>query len=134
MTTTLATRKPVDELTAADLEAFPIWEYCDEEEGNNANQDETWVRPVDCEVLPRGASLSVAASVRLACGLVFPAVLFCDVNGDPQVDFVALLTEKGRVFFHYDASGTIRELKRLGLKSTDVFPLEYSVRLPSASG
>src|SRR3954462_3252023 len=51
MTTSLTTRKPVDELTAADLEAFPVWEYADDEEGDDEDQDETWVRPVACDVL-----------------------------------------------------------------------------------
>jgi hypothetical protein len=44
MQATIATRKPVDELTASDLEAFPVWEFAMDEEGVE-EQDETWVKP-----------------------------------------------------------------------------------------
>lgn len=45
MPTTAETRKPIDGLTLADLEAFPIWEFAIDEEGVEG-QDETWVRPL----------------------------------------------------------------------------------------
>jgi len=33
MAATLATRKPIDQITVADLVDFPIWEFCLDEEG-----------------------------------------------------------------------------------------------------
>jgi hypothetical protein len=41
MAATIATRKPIDQITVTDLMDFPIWEFCLDEEG----MDETWVRP-----------------------------------------------------------------------------------------
>ncbi|WP_418126330.1 hypothetical protein [Variovorax sp. 160MFSha2.1] len=35
----LATRKPVDELTAAELETFPVWEFAVDEDGDGEEQD-----------------------------------------------------------------------------------------------
>jgi hypothetical protein len=46
------------------LSAFPIWEYASDEEGVKG-QDETWVRPVDAQVVRKGQwSLTVAAEFR----------------------------------------------------------------------
>jgi len=39
MPPTLATRKPVDELTAAELETFPVWEFAVDEDGDGEEQD-----------------------------------------------------------------------------------------------
>ena len=80
MQATIATRKPVDELTASDLEAFPVWEFAmDEEEVEE--QDETWVKPVPTSEVPAdGFSLSVAAVLKLANGRVYPGVMFCDTH------------------------------------------------------
>ena len=56
-----ATRKPIDQLTPEDLEAFPIWEFATDEEEDD-ERDETWVRPVDAAFIePDQYSLSVAA-------------------------------------------------------------------------
>jgi len=134
MTTTIATRKPVEDLTVADLEAFPIWEFAADEE-ENEEQDETWVKPVPAAEVPAGAwSLSVAAVLRLAGGHVYPGVLFCDTRAGLEVAALALLTTGGRVLFAQgDAPAEVgRALKRLGLKRQDVFPLEYCTRAPLA--
>jgi hypothetical protein len=47
MAATLATRKPIDQITVADLVDFPIWEFCLDEEGVEG-MDETWVLPLRC--------------------------------------------------------------------------------------
>jgi hypothetical protein len=157
MPTTLATRKPVEDLGAADFEAFPVWEFALDEEGagDDDAQDETWVRPVAAIEVPAGAgSLGVAAALRLAGGLVYPGVLFCDTparsaladheRADPEhanpayaildVSAVALLTTAGRVLFARGdtPAETRRALKRLGLPRAQVFPLEYATRAPLA--
>jgi len=134
MNTTIATRKPVEDLTVADLEAFPVWEFATDEEEDEA-QDETWVRPVPAAAVPAdGYSLSVAAVLRLAGGLVYPGVLFCDTRAGLEVNALALLTTGGRLLFvrgdtPADAG---RALRRLGLRGADVFPLEYCTRAPLA--
>lgn len=68
---TLKTRKPIDQLTASDLSAFPIWEYASDEE-DVEDQDETWVRPVDAQVVRKGQwSPTVAAEFRTRTGTTF---------------------------------------------------------------
>lgn len=138
MPITLATRKPVEDLTVADLEAFPVWEFAIDEEGEDEDQDETWVRPVAGDAVPAGgSSLGVAAAVRLAGGLVYPAVLFCDTPADRSIDVVAvaLLTTAGRVLFSArDTPGeAARQLKRLGLPQGQVWPMEFCTRAPLAA-
>ncbi|WP_395322285.1 hypothetical protein [Variovorax sp. UC74_104] len=135
MPPTLATRKPVDELTATDLEKFPVWEFAMDEEGDDEEQDETWVKPVPTSEVPdNNSSLAVAAALRLAGGPVYPGVMFCDTQGGFDVAAVALLTTKGRVLFAQgDSPAEIRRnLKRLGLTHQGVFPLDYCTRVPSA--
>src|SRR5581483_347371 len=69
MAATIATRKPIDQITVADLVDFPIWEFCLDEEGVDG-MDETWVRPLAAAAVPNGAySLSVAAEFETASGL-----------------------------------------------------------------
>jgi hypothetical protein len=135
MPPTITTRKPVDEITAVDLEAFPVWEFAIDEEDAEEERDETWVKPVPTSNVPaNSSSLSIAAAVRLASGQVYPAVMFCDTHGGFDVAAIALLTTEGRVLFSQgdSAAETRRNLKRLGLSHQNVFPLDYCTRVPSA--
>src|SRR3954465_5510483 len=69
MAATLATRKPIDQITVTDLVDFPIWEFCLDEEGIDG-MDETGVRPLPAAAAPKEAySLSVAAEFQTASGL-----------------------------------------------------------------
>ncbi len=128
MKPSLATRKPVEDLSANDLEVFPVWEFAEDEEGS-PEQDETWVRPRASSEIPENASsICVRASVRLACGLIYPAALFVDTFGTFTVQAVGLLTIDGRVLLA-ESEATAqpsKELRRLGLTAGEVFPLEYS--------
>jgi hypothetical protein len=67
MRPTSETRKPVEGLTAEDLQTFPIWEYATDEE---EKYDETYVRPLfeAAEIPLHTYSLSVAATYRLRSG------------------------------------------------------------------
>jgi hypothetical protein len=133
--TTIATRKPVDQLTASDLDAFPVWEFAIDEEEGDEEQDETWVKPVATGEVPAdGSSLSIAVALRLASGLVYPGVMFCDTHAGLDIAAVALLTTEGRVLFSQSDSPSElrRNLKRLGLAYQNVFPLDYCTRVPSA--
>jgi hypothetical protein len=134
MSPTLDTRKPVEALTARDLEAFPVWAFVDDD-GEDEEQDETWVQPVPSELIPRQAlSLCVAAAARLPCGLVYPAVLFCDTYRGFKVSAAALLTVRGRsLFVPNDTLAERRKaLAELGLTAAQVLPFDYCRRAPSA--
>ena len=132
MPTTLGTRKPVENLTATDLEAFPVWEFASDEECVE-DQDETWVKPVLTGAVPAdGFSLMVATVFKLAGGRVYPGVMYCDTNTGFEVAGIALLTTGGRVMFSSTdpPAETRRNLKELGLAAQHVFPLEYYTRVP----
>lgn len=143
MTLSALTRKPVEQLHAADLEAFPVWTFVSDDGGiaddcgdDRDDEDETWVTPLVVDAIPPKAyALCVAAAARLATGDVYPAVLFCDTVDGLAVNGLALLTTEGRVLFHVSdsASETRGALKRLGLSQRDVFPLEFATRAPSAA-
>ncbi|WP_431046369.1 hypothetical protein [Roseateles sp. L2-2] len=135
MTTSATTRKPVDQLSAVDLETFPIWEFVSDD-GGNEDEDETWVKPVLAQNIPTiGYALCIAAAARLASGAIYPAVLFGDAVDGLAVSGLALLTTEGRVLFHASdsATETRRALKRLGMVRHDVFPIEFSTRATSAA-
>ena len=79
MDTTLATRKPIDHLTLQDLDAFPIWEFASDEEAM-PGRNETWVRPVDSNVVPLHADgPCVSAEFALANGKVLRGIAVPDL-------------------------------------------------------
>jgi hypothetical protein len=136
MAATLKTRKPIDALTVEDLDAFPIWEFAADEEGEDEDQDETWVRPVNSKVVPQGEySLSVSAT-------------FTTTSGHPLHGFIVLSTDEGIeinggvVLFKeqylpvsspdfWGASAERAELAAaLELPQEEVFPLSFSLSVP----
>ena len=135
MPPSIATRKPIDRLTVGDLESFPGWEFATDEEDVDG-MDETWVKPVQCEAIPEGEfSITVATVFKLKCGLVYPGLLCCNTYAGFEVTAIALLTEKDRVVF---SEGTpqrhiTQAFKELGLGRAQVFPVQYSTRVPSLS-
>lgn len=136
MNTTLSTRKPVEDLSAADLEIFPVWEFVSDDGNQSDDEDETWVRPVASPSIPdEAASLCIAVAARLSGGLIYPAVLFGDAAQGLEVNGIALLTTRGRVLFHVSDSPqeTRLALRRLGLSQDQVLPLEFATRAPLSS-
>ena len=136
MAATLATRKPIDEITAADLVDFPIWEFCLDEEGVEG-MDETWVRPLAAAAVPNGAySLSVAAEFETASGLrVNGLVGVTTTGGEVEISEAVLLFDRKYLFVpgKYDMRiDALREddekLRRAiadALGTSPVFPLRY---------
>jgi hypothetical protein len=130
MRPTLSTRKPVDRLTVADLETFPVWEFATDDEGIKG-MDETWVKPIPTTEIPTdGVAISVASVFKLNCGLVYPGLIGCDTFAEFAVTAVVLLTVQGRVLF---LERERPEFEGLGLRYDEVFPLQYSTRVPLAS-
>ncbi|WP_431256825.1 hypothetical protein ACQ86G_19255 [Roseateles chitinivorans] len=139
MTPSATTRKPVEQLTAVDLETYPIWEFVSDDGGQDeedGDEDETWVKPVLADSIPpKSYTLCMAAAARLASGAIYPAVLFGDTVEGFSIDGLALLTTEGRVLFHGSDSASEKRLalKRLGLGQRDVFPIEFATRAPLAA-
>lgn len=130
MKATLKTRKPVDKLVAADLEAFPIWEFATDEEGA-PEQDETWVRPVDARTIRKGMySLSVAADFRTASGREVPGFVTVSTSDGVELDYGALLPKGHYLPGHLNDKSARSGLARaLGLTVKQTFPLNFVLRV-----
>ena len=128
MAATLATRKPIDQITVADLVDFPIWEFCLDEEGVEG-MDETWVRPLAAAVVPNGAySLSVAAEFETASGLRVNGLIgVTTAAGEVEIAYPVLLFD-GKYLFVPSQHDIDEELRRAvvdALGPSPVFPLRY---------
>src|ERR1700759_2673250 len=136
MAATIATRKPIDQITVADLVDFPIWESCLDEEGVEG-MDETWVRPLAAAAVPNGAySLSVAAEFKTASGLrVDGLVGVTKIEGEVAISQAVRLLG-GKYLFVPDMQDMRIDALREGdkklraavadaLGTSPVFPLRY---------
>jgi len=136
MAATLATRKPIDQITVADLVDFPIWEFCLDEEGVEG-MDETWVRPLAAAAVPNEAySLSVAAEFETALGLRVNGLIGVTTAGGEVEISQAVLLFGGKYWFvpdkpdmPIDALGEDDEKLRAAianaLGTSAIFPLRY---------
>src|SRR5579883_1996308 len=133
MAATIATRKPIDQITVADLVEFPIWEFCLDEESVEG-MDETWVRPLAAAAVPYGAySLSVAAEFETASGLrVNGLVGVTTAGGEVEISHAVLLFDGKYLFVpgkhdmridEHDAK--LRSAIADALGTSPVFPLRY---------
>ncbi|WP_116809424.1 hypothetical protein [Steroidobacter cummioxidans] len=127
---TLKTRKPIDELTASDLSEFPIWEYASDEE-EVEGQDETWVRPVDAQVVRKGQwSLTVAAEFRTRTGTTFAGFIGVTTADGVEIDGAVLLPEAKYVVVDVGGAASRRATaKTLGMSAQELFPLTYTLRV-----
>lgn len=139
-------RKQVYELTAADLQAHPVWEHCLDEEGVEG-QDEATVRPFDTggKPLEYQGMMVVRAALTLANGTRFPGFLYYApavpgqtygplANLQPQA-----ITPQGQVMFWYGAVPPTPEAlrdayRRLGAGAAGVFPVRYASEVALATG
>ncbi|MBM4383091.1 MAG: hypothetical protein FJ091_06935 [Deltaproteobacteria bacterium] len=131
----LGARKPIDELTLADLEVFPIWEFADDEEALEG-RDETWVRPVAARIVDpqRLASLSVASGFTTASGKTLGGFvgLRVAVSAPDELEVaVAVLLANGMYVPAWPTRGRARihAAARLGLTEEQFFPLRYRLRV-----
>ena len=131
MAATIATRKPIDQITVVDLVDFPIWEFCLDEEGVEG-MDETWVRPLAAAAVPNGAySLSVAAEFETASGLRVNGLIgVTTAAGEVEIAYPVLLFDGKYLFVpRIDALREDDEKLRAAvadaLGTSPVFPLRY---------
>lgn len=135
MRPTIRTRKPIDQLRTADLEAFPIWEFATDEE-ETPGRDETWVRPLKAKIVPADAvSLSVAAEFRSACGAEFRGIVGVTTLGGLDIGHAAIVTDAEYVFIPWPNYRDAREscahaAQQLGLTQEQLFPLRYQLLVP----
>jgi hypothetical protein len=125
--------KPVDSLTVADLQAFPVWQYT-----NREGADETFVRPVKRAPVASLNGKIVGTRIVLANGQR-PWALIGNVDPkNPRMTehFLTLSVEhNGRWFtlaryhdFDFAQSGPEELARFLGLAIDEVFPISYDIR------
>jgi hypothetical protein len=128
-------RKPAASLTVADLRAFPVWEFVNDE---LPDEDETWVSPVRLlPVLDLGNTV-VGTQVFLANGEKAFALLanICPQNARATQHFLSIKIELGGEWFalarYHDEDAPSHWPAALaaflGLDSDQVFPITYDVR------
>jgi hypothetical protein len=137
MAATIETRKPIDQITVADLVDFPIWEFCLDEE-DVEGMDETWVRPLAAAAVPNGAySLSVAAEFETASGLRVNGLVGVTTAGEVEISQAVLLFG-GKYLFVPDKQDMridalreddekLRAAVADALGTSPVFPLRYQL-------
>ena len=130
--------KPVDQLTADDLVAFPVWEYVDDDGVGGADQDETWVRPVDTLPIHTAENRVIGTRVRFANGFA-PLAMLGNIDlarTDKTTHFLAIsfFGSKGDTFDlarYHDVDASRRSPEALaaflGLHVEEVFPIEYDI-------
>ena len=131
-------KKPVDQLTADDLIAFPVWEYTNDDGDGRGDQDETWVRPVCGLPIATAENRVIGTRVRLANGLA-PLALLGNVDlasREKTAHFLAIsfFGTKGLTFDlerYHDVDASQRSPEALAaflkLRVEDVFPIEYDI-------
>jgi hypothetical protein len=125
--------KPVDSLTVADLQAFPVWQYT-----NREGADETHVRPVKRTPVTSLTGKVVGTQATLANGERIWALIGNVDSKNPRITehFLTLSVERdGRWFtlaryhdFDVAASGPEALSQFLGLAVAEVFPIRYDIR------
>jgi len=135
-------RKQVYELSAADLESFPIWEFALDEEGNEG-QDEATVRPFDADFPfdPSDGMFVVKATFQLADGTRLPGYLTPPLEGEPSIDAIqpVIVTKRGQVMPWLGAVAVAPDVlhsayDKLERTAAAVFPVRYSAVIELVGG
>lgn len=125
--------KPIDQLSLADLQTHPIWEYTDDEE----DRDETYVRPVQSTAVPREMNhcvYLVACDIVAVTGAKF--IGFMSVaNGELHESSPVVVGEQGN-YWPLDLSPTRRDRSRFeaffGCAQAALLPVQWKLRVPFA--
>jgi hypothetical protein len=125
------TRKPIDQLTAEDLKAFPVCEFAIDEE-DVEGRDETWVRPLNVGQILRDAwSLSVASDFISPNGNKFEGIMEVTTAIDSPCSSACLIV--GGAYMYIDGAPGSRERqaisKALGGTEAELFPMKYTLRV-----
>ncbi len=142
---TLRSRKPVQELTLADFDRFPVWEYALEEE---SVPDETWVRPTERVRIGRGLySQLVRSAFWTARGQPIPGFMIVSTyDAAPHVAVGAVVEpsylplpalsrrEAARRHATWDLRVRINFLRGLRRRESTVFPIRYELQVPVGRG
>ena len=96
-------RKPVNELTPADIFQHPVWEYASDEEGMEEGQDETTVRPADIDlpIDPSDGPFQIRAVFTLADGTQMTGLVTVPAFDLSDLGYLqpVIVTDQGPVLF-----------------------------------
>ena len=136
-------RRRVNELSLEDLDLYPVWEFADDEEGEDG-QDETTVRPFLLlhRLDPSVGNYVVRARFWLADGSQLRGYLRPPGPGDCGIDSLqpVVVTDAGQVpFWHgsiLPSDGEIVGLYQLltGVLPKSVFPIRFASGVPLVGG
>jgi hypothetical protein len=131
-------RKQIDELTPADLEAYPMWEFAGDEEGVDG-QDEATVRPLVGEAYDNDTYGVVRARFTLADGSVMTGFLTPPPRRDPgALVLPQIITSRGHVGMWLPLAPSAKQLEEMYqlLERTPekVFPIRYETDFPVVGG
>ena len=131
---THATRKPVDELTLADLEAWAVWEFAEDEE-DVEGRDETWVRPSpDTSLLPRISPYAVRAQFTTATGTSLIGVAWVTTTGGLEVDSISLFPNGAYTCVLTKEHGLEGDTRQKLATAGIFFPLSFKLSAGAADG
>ncbi|MGB9110556.1 MAG: hypothetical protein WCC39_17855 [Telluria sp.] len=132
METTLHTRKPAEALTPEDLDMYTVWEMA-REDGDDRQQDATWIRPLDRSTIPRETgALSVAADFITADGTRFAGMVGLSTAAGVAIASASLLVDGACVYAAHGEKTSIRyktsTASQLGKSPADIYPLRFTLR------
>jgi hypothetical protein len=124
MNSTLQTRKPIDTLTAEDLNAFMVWEI---------SEDESWVRPLGSSTIPRDTcSLSVVADFVTADGTPFLGIVALSTFDAIGFDGASLVAGGACIQAAQGEKTPLRyktlTASQLGKPPAHIYPLRFTLR------
>jgi hypothetical protein len=129
----LATRKPIVAIELEDLRAYPVWEFCADEEGAEVaeDMDETWVRPRVCSVVPSGEyALTIAARLTLAGGYQIEGFIGSTTVGGVEVTAIGVPAPRYAVISTLASAEWLEEFAlAVGFPVGEVFPIHYRAAL-----
>ena len=135
-------RKQIYELTLADFERSPVWEFANDEEGIEG-QDEATVRPYSgpIPVGPDYGGAIVSAHFNLADGTGLRGYLTPSYREMTGLGFIqpAIICDSGQIHFWFGVLRPPKEeidnlLEKLGRKHHQVFPIEFSSEVEIVDG
>jgi hypothetical protein len=130
MRPTSDTRKPIDDLTSEDLDAFAVWEFAEDEE-HIEGRDETWVRPLIVDRIPRRISpCGVRAELVTAAGEVLRGLVWVTAREELIADAAAGFSE-GRYGYLHPADLEKKALFPIFYRLAVAFDLEERPRTGS---
>ena len=138
----MAARKQIDQLTAEDFDASPVWEFALDEEGE-PGQDECTVRPFQTEgpIDASSGMFVIRATFTLADGSTAAGYVTPPNESDEDLDAIqpVVITNDGQLMFWWGVLEPQRTwidsaYAKLGRDSADVFPIHFLSDIDSTHG